>query len=739
MAERQARSTTRQSTPTLREQTYVPQRLRDLLTRGLAAGFLQVQAPAGCGKTAVVLQFLLDEGIDPRWYTCAPDDVEPANLLAGLTRALGRADMVGAQTALAALASSDVQRSYRAALKPLFDELAEAHESGDVLVIDDADVILDSPPALEVFDYVLTSLASHVRIVLLSRAELPLPSQAKPRLEGRIVRVTADDLLLREEEIGLCARTTYSIALSVQETARLFRVTAGWGIALRLALRLGDLGSSLEYDERALFTPEARADLFAYLAAEVLSKVDERVARFLSRTAILETLDPEVCARLTDEERPAEVIQSLASAGLPVMKAGWSAYRCHALLRDYFLHKLSDSELRQAHTDAGRAFSDVGSWPQALSHFIAAGDMSSALTLADEHGRELFHAGHGRGLLDLVKTAPPELLAEHYRAEYWAAFAASRLFELDWAHAALERVNAVATARGDDATADDALRALAYLLNGWGRFAPAMAVAQRLLDTVPEGNIAARAAVTLGYLTTGMGATEQFREAIDVTRRLLGDLSIEPRADASSEAYARAVSGVTLAFEGDFAAARAELSQSELLISGLEYNVVTTFIPWSRALVEFQGGNPDGADDAARTAEELALQFGDLQRVLECRAIRASTAVLRGQVDAADRGFAQLDELRAGGPNFWGTNFTLLSRPHRSRLHGDLAAARTAAEVNHALAVAPPRPGSFARHVWTSRTSGCSPVMRRAHASPPGPRSTRRWRYPPTCCCMAPI
>jgi DNA-binding NarL/FixJ family response regulator len=74
--------------------------------------------------------------------------------------------------------------------------------------------------------------------------------------------------------------------------------------------------------------------------------------------------------------------------------------------------------------------------------------------------------------------------------------------------------------------------------------------------------------------------------------------------------------------------------------------------------------------------------------VLECRAILASTNVLRGNLEEADRGFAQLDDLRGGGTDLWGTLLTLLSRPQRSRMHGDLAAALAAAEANHALAVA---------------------------------------------------
>jgi DNA-binding NarL/FixJ family response regulator len=62
-------------------------------------------------------------------------------------------------------------------------------------------------------------------------------------------------------------------------------------------------------------------------------------------------------------------------------------------------------------------------------------------------------------------------------------------------------------------------------------------------------------------------------------------------------------------------------------------------------------------------------------------------ATMRGDVAAADRGFAELDQLRGGGADHWGVVLTLLSRPHRARLHGDLAGALAAAEANHALAV----------------------------------------------------
>jgi LuxR family maltose regulon positive regulatory protein len=313
----------RRLAPALRQRVYVPERLRARVTAGLDAGLLQIQAPAGYGKTAVLLQALLDEGIDAQWYTCSSDDADAGHLLRGLVEVLGLAHTVGGQTALAALKTGETRPSYRPLLRPIVEEIGEGDGMHRLLVIDDADVLADAPAALALFDDLVAVLANQVGLVLVSRSELPLGSLAKPRLDGRAARITADDLLLREDEIAECAATAYGIELQGEEIAPLYQATSGWAIALRLALRIRDLSAEFPSRERGLLTPEARADLFAYLAEEVVKRIDASTVEFLRRTAVLETLDPAICARMTGEERPAELIQSLAGAGLPVMKTGW--------------------------------------------------------------------------------------------------------------------------------------------------------------------------------------------------------------------------------------------------------------------------------------------------------------------------------------------------------------------------------------------------------------------------------
>ncbi len=676
----------RSSPPTLRDQAFLPARLRELLRRRLATGVLQVQAPAGCGKTAVVLQFLLDEGLEPRWYTCGPDDAEPATLLTSLVRMLDGDTTVAGKTTLAALVSVDVRQSYRAALRPFFEGLDEVSLRESVLVIDDGDELLGSADAVAALDYVVSACSRAMRVVLISRAEVPLGSQAKRLLEGRAARVMAEDLLFRRDEIGELARAAFGANLSEDEVDEIYRATGGWAIALRLALRLRDLGTAVPGDEHAAFTPEARADLFAYLAAEILSRTDQRIERFLRETAILETLDPAVCRPLTGEPRSAEIIQSLATAGLPVMKAGWSAYRCHSLLREYFLSRMGEAELRDAHVAAGRAYGAAGDHANALVHFVAAGDTPSALVVAESHGRDLFRAGRGRALVELLKTASRELRAAHYRALYWAAVAASRMFEWAWATEALEEVAATAHERRDTSVRLDALSTLAYMLNVWGRFDPARNAAHRLIEAIPEEQVAARAAAALGHLVPGMTGGGKFRPAVELIRAQLPDLSLEPRADADAEARARAVAAVTLARDGDFAEAHAQINLASTLVPGCSDDIVRTFVPWTGAMVGFLSSDPDAAEAAAREAEAWSLQVGDLQRVLECRALMAILQVIRGNLAEAERGFDDVEQLRAGIGNFWVTILTLLSRPRRQLLAGDSTGALAAAEANHALA-----------------------------------------------------
>jgi LuxR family maltose regulon positive regulatory protein len=665
---------------------HVPARLAAALRRALDADVVEVQAPAGFGKTAMLAQTLLDNAVEPVWYACSDEDRSADRLLRGLVDALGLLHTASGQTALAALKAGDQRQSFRPVLRPIVDELAAASPA-PLLVIDDADTVLAEPATVRMLDELVAMLHGTMGVVLISRTELPLACLPRLRIDGRGVQITAADLLLREDEIADCAEATYGVRTTAEHAARLYRLSAGWPIALRLALRLPDDAGRAPTAGSIALSPDARAALFSYLAAEVLKGVDNRMLTFLRRTAVLEVLEPAICGAVGDEPHPAELIQSLAAAGLPVMKTGWSAYRCHNLLRDYFLAKLTPQELRDAHAGAAGAYAAAGDYGTALAQLVAAGAVEAALPLVAEHGSELFRGGRGRQLLNVVKRAPRDALDRWYRAEYWAAVAASRMFDWDWATAALERVHRVASEAGDDATARDALRALAYMLNVWGRFGPAAEAGERLIAAFPTREVAARAAAALGHLVPGMTGSGQFRAAVEMIHERLPELAAEPRADPDAEALARAVAAVTLARDGDFALARAQLSLADRLVPACTDDVVRTFVPWTRAMTGFLASDPESAEASALEAEGRALQVGDLQRLLECRALRAAVAVVRGNLTEADDGFADVEELRAGITNFWVTILTLLSRPRQSLLRGDAAGALRAAEANHALAL----------------------------------------------------
>lgn len=311
--------------PTLRQRVRVPERVSAILATCLDRPMSIVQAPAGYGKTSTVLQWLLDAGIDPAWHNSVAADADPTLLLSGLIRALSGYGTPGGDAAIAALAARDERRSFRTMLQPLFAELALS-DASRVLVVDDVHHVATSETAMRALDEFLEGLPPSVHVILMSRSEIPLPGLPRALLDGRAGRIDADDLLLTADDIADGAAAVFGAELSPDESRRLFEITSGWGIALRLAVQMRATHPDLPWDDLSRAMMAGQSGLFTYLAAEVLHAANPGVEQFLRDTAVLEVLEPEVCALMSGAPHPSELIQSMSRMGLPVLKVGWSSY-----------------------------------------------------------------------------------------------------------------------------------------------------------------------------------------------------------------------------------------------------------------------------------------------------------------------------------------------------------------------------------------------------------------------------
>jgi LuxR family maltose regulon positive regulatory protein len=145
------------------------------LSQGLALPLTLISAPAGFGKTTLVSEWRASNAGRDYPLACLSletDDNDPTRFLTYLVAALGTLKSDLAETALGMLQSPQPPAS-RAFLTGLINDLGELDRSF-ALVLDDYHVI-SATPVHEALGVLLDHLPRHMHLVLLTRADPPLP------------------------------------------------------------------------------------------------------------------------------------------------------------------------------------------------------------------------------------------------------------------------------------------------------------------------------------------------------------------------------------------------------------------------------------------------------------------------------------------------------------------------------------------------------------------------------------
>jgi LuxR family maltose regulon positive regulatory protein len=159
------------------------------LRAGLAGPLTLLCAPAGFGKTSLVLQALDDSGAAPAWLSLEPDDSEPTRFAHYFLAAMVRAAPDLAPALAPLLGSSPLD--LHATMVTLVD-LLSARDVPLVLVLEDYHA-LDAPAVDAALGWLLAHQPPGLRLLLTSREDpqLPLarsPSCAAPTCASRPLR-----------------------------------------------------------------------------------------------------------------------------------------------------------------------------------------------------------------------------------------------------------------------------------------------------------------------------------------------------------------------------------------------------------------------------------------------------------------------------------------------------------------------------------------------------------------------
>ncbi len=393
---------------------------------GADAKLVLVAAPAGFGKTTLVAQWQLSpaESRPFAWISLDPGDNDPGRLWWHVACALQRACPGFSADDVLALVRGQPPDFAGMLLPLLINELAKLTEPV-VLVLDDCHVISE-PDCHDQLAFLLLHLPPTIQLVLLTRAEPPLPL-GRARAAGELAEIGAHELRFAPGHAAELVAAVAGLELSPADLAELVDRTEGWPAGIYLAALLLR-GRPSPHDVIRQFSGDSRF-VEKFLAEEVLGRQQGNVRQFLLRTSILGRFCAPVCDAVTGSADAAEVIDVLERENLFVVPLDdtrqW--FRYHHLFAEMLRAELGRAEpdiVPVLHERAAAWHRRSGSTDEAISHEFSAGHVAGVIDLMARHWFSYVDAGQVATvrrwlslLGDGVVSAEP--LAAHCAA--WAA------------------------------------------------------------------------------------------------------------------------------------------------------------------------------------------------------------------------------------------------------------------------------------------------------------------------------
>ncbi len=411
-------------------------RLYALLDRALEVPLTLVVAPAGFGKTTLVVQWLEATKRSAAWLSLDTGDNDPASFLRYLIGALRTvAPQIGGVVLALLNAPQPPQPETLIAL--LINDLV-AHAKPLLLVLDDYHA-LDNTQIHEIVRRLIQRLPPHVHLIITTREDPSLPL-ARFRARHQLVEVRASALRFTDGEAETFLREVMGLAISAEHVAALEARTEGWAAGLHLvALALQERRNVADFV--AHFTGSHHF-IVDYLAEEVLGGLPHHIRSFVLHISVLDRF----CASLCDALVLGETYQSpysqvlidqMSTMNLFVIplddERHW--YRFHHLfadaLRDRLHHGTSPEQIAMLHRRASQWYEQQGLIGDAIKHALAAGDDERAAHTVEQRAESMLLYGDTALFVQWLSLLPEALIQKRPQLALAVAFHAMKTERLD--------------------------------------------------------------------------------------------------------------------------------------------------------------------------------------------------------------------------------------------------------------------------------------------------------------------
>jgi LuxR family maltose regulon positive regulatory protein len=403
--------------PKRRDEILTRPRLLEMLYELLDKKLILVSAPAGYGKTSLLIDLGHHSDLPFCWLSLDSLDREPQRFATYFIEAIAeRFPDFGKQTKASLDTLTTIDKSIEPLVATLVNEIYAHIPQHFVLVLDDYHLIRDVPIIQDFLSRFLQLVDENCHLIISSRAFTQLPDLPLMVARDLVGGLDLSELAFRVDEIQALFAQNYGMHISDDTARELVDETEGWITGLQLS----SLGIAQGMADRLRVARAAGIGLFDFLGQQVLDQQPDDIRFFLLRSSLLEEFDAALCEAVFSELYPERkdwrrwidfVIQRNLFA-LPVgIESGWVRY--HHLFRD-FLQDLMQKEYPEEIPSILRKLAQVyethNEWEKAYHIQKQLGDVNALAGLIERAAPHLM--SHALVTLDTwIKELPPSILS----------------------------------------------------------------------------------------------------------------------------------------------------------------------------------------------------------------------------------------------------------------------------------------------------------------------------------------
>jgi LuxR family maltose regulon positive regulatory protein len=389
-------------------------RLIDLLEGSLDRRLILITAPAGYGKTSLLVDLAHQAELPICWYALDPLDQDLQRFAAHLIASIAqRFPGFGSRSAAAVqdirTGDPDLDRLVRTIVNEVYDLIREHF----IMVLDDYHLVRDSSVVNRFVSQFIQRVDENCHLILSSRTLLPLPDLPLMVARSQVGGLDFEELAFRPHEVQALVLQNHHLTMPQGEAEELARHTEGWITGLLLSTQTLYQGMA----DRARVARASGVGLYDYLAQQVLDQQPVRLQDFLLRTSLLEEFDSELCeAILGPGEDWQELVQAVLRRNLfvlPVENGGlWLRY--HHLFQGFLQVQLAQrhpAEPERILRRMAAVFTQEEQWEKAHEALQRLGDPAATADLIEQAGPSMMVGGRLLLLGRWLEALPAEALA----------------------------------------------------------------------------------------------------------------------------------------------------------------------------------------------------------------------------------------------------------------------------------------------------------------------------------------